>query len=68
MKRFEIDDPLANIPWRNDNMVTMTVVYQLQDKIDVAHFLGLEFQDMTRLSEYQWQDVRRYAKSNGLEI
>jgi hypothetical protein len=49
-------------------MTTLTMVYQLQDKIDVAHFLGLQFQDLAHLDQYQWHDMRTYAKRGGLKI
>jgi hypothetical protein len=49
-------------------MTTLTMTHDVQDKIDVAHFLGLEFQDMNSLDLNQWSDVRSYAKQGGLKI
>lgn len=49
-------------------MTTMTMVYQLQDKIDVAHWLGLEFMDIAHLPNGQWGDLRHYARKGGLKI
>jgi hypothetical protein len=44
------------------------MVYQLQDKIDVAHFLGLEFQDIAYIECSKWNDLRYYSKKAGLKI
>jgi hypothetical protein len=49
-------------------MTTLTMVYQLQDKIDVAHFLELEFTDIAWIECSQWNDLRYYAKKGGLRI
>ena len=49
-------------------MTKLIMTYQLQDKIDVAHFLGLQFQDLADLAHAQWCDIRSYAKQGGLEI
>lgn len=49
-------------------MTALTMVYQLQDKIDAAHFLELEFQDLARLEDKQWSDIRAYVKRGGLKI
>lgn len=49
-------------------MTKLAMVYQLQDKIDAAHFLGLQFQDLAHLEHKQWDDIRAYAVQWGLAI
>jgi len=49
-------------------MTKLSVVHQLQDRIDVAHFLELQFQDLADLRPDEWDDTRRYAIQGGLKI
>jgi hypothetical protein len=49
-------------------MTALTMVYQLQDKIDVAHFLDLQFQDIAHLPLHHWNELRTYAVQNGLPL
>lgn len=49
-------------------MTKLSMTLDVQDKIDVAHFLGLQFQELADLAAAQWEDVRRYAKQGGLKI